>query len=86
MKNKKNNWLSRVFALLLPLLLLAGTALAQATNTVAADQPEMADVMRANGKIYVVVLVIVIIISGLLAYLVRLDRKVGRLEREVEGR
>jgi len=85
MKNKKNNWLSRAFALLLPLLLLAGRALAQATAT-AADQPEMADALRANGKIYVVVLVIVIILSGLLAYLVRLDRKVSRLEREVEGR
>ena len=85
MKNKKNNWLSRAFALLLPLLLLAGRALAQATAT-AADQPEMADALRANGKIYVVVLVIVIIISGLLLYLVRLDRKVTRLEREVEGR
>jgi CcmD family protein len=82
MKNKKNNWLSRAFALLLPLLLLAGTAFAQAT----ADQPEMADALRASGKIYVVVLVIVIIISGLLLYLVRLDRKVSRLEREVEGR
>jgi len=85
MKNKKNNWLSRAFALLLPLLLLAGTALAQA-NAVATDQPEMADALRASGKIYVVVLVIVIIISGLLFYLVRLDRKVSRLEREVEGR
>jgi CcmD family protein len=84
MKNKKNNWLSRAFALLLPLLLLAGTALAQATA--ATDQPEMADALRASGKIYVVVLVIVIIISGLLLYLVRLDRKVSRLEREVEGR
>ena len=85
MKNKKNNWLSRACALLLPLLLLAGRALAQATTT-AADQPEMADALRASGKIYVVVLVIVIILSGLLAYLVRLDRKVSQLEREVEGR
>jgi len=84
MKNKKNNWLSRAVALLLPLLLLAGRALAQATTT--ADQPEMADALRASGKIYVVVLVIVIILSGLLAYLVRLDRKVTQLEREVEGR
>ena len=84
MKNKKNNWLSRACALLLPLLLLAGTALAQAPAP--ADQPEMADALRASGKIYVVVLVIVIIISGLLLYLVRLDRKVSRLEREVEGR
>lgn len=83
MKNKKNNWLNRAFALLLPLLLLAGAALAQAP---AADQPEMADALRASGKIYVVVLVIVIILSGLLLYLVRLDRKVSRLEREVEGR
>ncbi|MBO2031593.1 hypothetical protein J4D99_09360 [Siccationidurans ginsengisoli] len=84
MKNRKNNLLNRAFALLLPLLLLAGSALAQAP--VAADQPEMADALRASGKIYVVVLVIVIILSGLLIYLVRLDRKVSRLEREVEGR
>ncbi len=82
MKNKKNNWLSRACALLLPLLLLAGTALAQAPAI--ADQPEMADALRASGKIYVVVLVIVIIVSGLLLYLVRLDRKVSRLEREID--
>ncbi len=84
MKNKKNNWLSRACALLLPLLLLAGNALAQ--TPAVADQPEMADALRASGKIYVVVLVIVIIVSGLLLYLVRLDRKVSRLEREVESR
>jgi CcmD family protein len=83
MKNKTNNLLSRAVALLLPLLLLAGVAFAQ---TGAADQPEMADALRASCKIYVVVLVIVIILSGLLAYLLRLDRKVSRLEREVEGR
>ncbi|QKG57574.1 CcmD family protein [Hymenobacter sp. BRD128] len=85
MKNKTNNLLSRAFALLLPLLLLAGAVLAQAP-AVATDQPEMADALRASGKIYVVVLVIVIILSGLLLYLVRLDRKVSRLEREIEGR
>ncbi|WP_240734559.1 CcmD family protein [Hymenobacter sp. UV11] len=77
----KNNLLSRTCAL----LLLAGAALAQ-TNAVATDQPEMADALRASGKIYVVVLVIVIILSGLLAYLVRLDGKVSRLERELEER
>jgi CcmD family protein len=81
----KNNLLSRACALLLPLLLVASAALAQ-TNVVAADQPEMADALRASGKIYVVVLVIVIIVSGLLAYLVRLDGKVSRLERELEER
>ena len=87
MKNPmRNSWLSRGLALLLPLLLLAGAALAQAPTPLAADQPEMADALRASGKIYVVVLVIVIILSGLLLYLVRLDRKVSRLEREAQGR
>ncbi|MEJ7659264.1 MAG: CcmD family protein [Hymenobacter sp.] len=61
--------------------MLAGVALAQSP---AADQPEMADALRQSGKIYVVVLVIVIILSGLLLYLVRLDRKVSRLEREIK--
>jgi CcmD family protein len=82
MKNKKNNLLSRVFVLLLPLLLLASTAFAQ----VNAAEPEMADALRQSGKIYVVVLVLVIIVTGLLVYLVRLDGKVSRLEREVESR
>jgi heme/copper-type cytochrome/quinol oxidase subunit 2 len=80
MKNKrKNNWLSRAIALLLPLLLLAQAAFAQAN----AAEPEMADALRASGKIYVVVLVLVIIVTGLLVYLIRLDGKVSRLEKEV---
>ncbi|MBJ6143429.1 CcmD family protein [Hymenobacter sp. BT559] len=83
MKNKKNNWLSRAVALLLPLLLLGGAALAQAP---AAAEPEMADALRQSGKIYVVVLVLVIIVAGLLVYLVRLDGKVSRLEKEAESR
>jgi CcmD family protein len=82
MKNKKSNLLNRVVALLLPLLLLASAAFAQANAT----EPEMADALRQSGKIYVVVLVLVIIVTGLLVYLVRLDGKVSRLEREVEGR
>jgi CcmD family protein len=82
MKNKKNNLLSRVLGLLLPLLLLASAAFAQVNAT----EPEMADALRQSGKIYVVVLVLVIIVTGLLVYLVRLDGKVSRLEREVESR
>ncbi|RAK62267.1 CcmD family protein [Hymenobacter edaphi] len=45
--------------------------------------PEMADQLRQDGKIYVVVAVIVVIVVGLLAYLVSIDRKVSRLEREL---
>ena len=43
---------------------------------------EMADLMRSNGKIYVVVAVVVTILVGLIIYMVRLDRKMSRLEKE----
>jgi uncharacterized membrane protein HdeD (DUF308 family) len=42
----------------------------------------MADEMRSNGKIYVVVAVILTIFAGLIIYLVRLDRKISRLEKQ----
>lgn len=47
---------------------------------------EMADTMRADGKIYVVVAVIVVVLTGLIVYLVTLDRKIGRLEKEIKTR
>jgi hypothetical protein len=42
---------------------------------------EMADSMRSNGKIYVVVVVILTIFAGIILYLIRLDRKISKLER-----
>ncbi len=42
----------------------------------------MADGLRADGKIWIVVAVLAVIFAGILAYLVSLDRKVTRLERE----
>jgi hypothetical protein len=45
------------------------------------DTVEMADNMRSNGKIYVVIAVILTILTGLILYLVRLDRKISRLEQ-----
>ncbi len=47
------------------------------------DTIEMADKMRSEGKIYVVVLVVVILFVGLLFYMIRTDRKVTKLEKEV---
>jgi CcmD family protein len=44
----------------------------------------MADVLRQNGKIYVVVAVIAVVLTGLLIYLISLDRKIGRLEKEIK--
>ncbi len=38
---------------------------------------EMADIMRSNGKIYVVIAVILTILTGLILYVVRLDRKIS---------
>ncbi|WP_201986210.1 CcmD family protein [Hymenobacter rubidus] len=79
----KNNLLARFFSALclLQLLLFTGTsAFAQAPGT---EAPEMADVLRQSGKIYVVVAAVVIIVAGLLVYLISLDRKVARLEQEI---
>jgi len=42
---------------------------------------EMADTMRQNGKIYVVVAVVLTILVGLFLYLIRLDRKISNVEK-----
>jgi CcmD family protein len=47
---------------------------------------EMADALRTSGKIYVVVLVVTVILTGLILYLIRLDKKVSRLEKEVSNK
>jgi len=70
MKNAK-------YLLCITLLLLATFTL-QAQNDV-----EMADTMRADGKIYVVVAVILTVLTGLILYLLTLDRKVTKLEKMV---
>ena len=46
-----------------------------------AQNAEMADTFRSEGKIYVVVAVILIVLLGLFTYLFLLDRKITRLER-----
>ncbi len=42
---------------------------------------EMADVMRSNGKIFVVIGVIAIILTGILIFLLMIDKKVRVLEK-----
>ncbi len=66
-----------------PLLTLAGVLLAAAAHAQDGDRVEMADALRDNGKIYVVVAVVAIIMAGLLAYLIRLDRKIAHLEKDL---
>jgi uncharacterized membrane protein len=45
------------------------------------NEVEMADVMRSEGKIYVLVGIIVLIFIGLLAYVIQTDRRVSKLEK-----
>lgn len=44
---------------------------------------EMADQFRADGKIYVVILVVLLILVGLFLYLFNLDKKITKLEKEI---
>jgi uncharacterized transporter YbjL len=60
------------------LLLFVSTVL-QAQGKI--SEPEMADTFRSNGKIYVVIAVILVIFAGIIAYLIRLDRKISRIEK-----
>lgn len=53
---------------------------AQATT----DKVQMADGLRSSGKIYVVVAVLLTVLTGLLLYLVRLDKKITSLEKQVK--
>jgi len=79
----KNNFLARVAGLLCLLqLVLFATALAQAPGP---ESPQMADGLYQSGKIYVVVTAVVIIVAGLLFYLISLDRKVSKIEREIKN-
>lgn len=67
---QKTLLVSLAFLLAFPMLVMAQEA-----------APEMADALRANGKIYVVVLVLATIFAGIIAFLVRLDRKISKLEK-----
>lgn len=42
---------------------------------------EMADGLRADGKIYVIVAIIMLVLGGLIAYLFAMDRKLVKMER-----
>ena len=77
--------LKNTIALLVPYvifmygMLLTFVTFAQDTT----DEVGMADTMRASGKIYVVVAVLVIIFIGIVVYLVMIDKKVSKLEKEI---
>jgi len=63
---------------ILMLLMLLGS------NTLlwAQEKVEMADTMRSNGKIYIVVAICLTILIGLFLYVWSVDRKISKIEKE----
>jgi Na+/melibiose symporter-like transporter len=51
-----------------------------------AQSPAMADTMRSEGKIYVVVAILVIILLGLIGFVAITDRKVSKIEKQLENK
>jgi putative exporter of polyketide antibiotics len=67
---------NKLIAFLLSMGIFVG---AQAQSSTTDDS--MASLMRSNGKIYVVVAVVLTILFGLIGYLIRLDKKISKLEK-----
>ena len=61
---------------LMIMALLSVTVYAQSTAA------EATGIMRSNGKIYVVVAVVVTILLGLFLYVFNLDKKISKLEKK----
>lgn len=70
------NKLKRIIGVMLLAILSVAV---QAQSAVPEDN---AGLMRSNGKIYVVVAVVVTILLGLFFYVFNLDRKISKLEKK----
>jgi CcmD family protein len=75
MNNKILFLISRL-AIFMLMMILSMVSIAQA------QQVEMADTMRSNGKIYTVVAVCLTILIGLFVYVFSIDRKISKIEKE----
>lgn len=66
--------------------LTIGLFLMSALSGFAQSKVDMALDLRSSGKIYVVVLVLLVIFAGVAFYLFLLDKKISRLEKEEKQR
>jgi len=66
----------------LPAIYLVFVSLSSFAQDNFSGEIEMADMLRSNGKIFVVVAVLAIIFVGIVFYLVRLDRRLSKLEKK----
>lgn len=72
--------MQKIRTILSLLLLLLTTIYVQAQEGTA--NTAFGETMRSSGRIYVVIAVILTILLGLILYLVRLDKKMSKLEKE----
>jgi cytochrome c biogenesis protein CcdA len=79
MQRKKNDRMRKIKALLSLFIVLAFTTMANAQGS---GESAFGETMRSNGRIYVVIAVMTTILVGLFLYLIRVDRKISRLEKE----
>ncbi|MCB0481786.1 MAG: CcmD family protein [Flavobacteriales bacterium] len=54
------------------------------TMVLLSQEIEMATDMRSQGKIYVVIAVMSVIFAGIVAFLVYLERKISKLEKQLK--
>ena len=47
-------------------------------------EPEMADAFRSNGKIYVVLGCVLLVLAGITIFLLILEKRISRLEKELK--
>ena len=71
------------YLLLILLMIVSVSTFAQDTQQAPV---EMATGLFQSGKIYVVVCVVAIIFTGIVTYLIMLDRKISKLEKEIQNK
>jgi len=70
--------MKKIRQLLLLICPLISTTMIQAQD----NKTGFDGLMRSNGRSYVVIAVMLTILAGLILYLIRLDRKISKLEKE----
>lgn len=76
----KRPQMKKIKPLLSLFTVLLFATVAQAQNV--AGESVFGQTMRSSGRIYVVIAVMTTILVGLFLYLIRLDRKISKLEKE----
>lgn len=74
------------FFLLLSFAAQAQEKIAVTTADYSNSSVEMADLMRSEGKIYVLVGIVLLIFAGLTGYVIHTDRKVSKLEKLISDK